>query len=188
MQLSKQHKIYAAILGLAVAALAADQFVMAPPPAEEVAAAPVTPQRTERKPAAPSTMPAVASAPAEAGNAAIAQRLKTVAAQQGAPTTAADAFTPSTSWVHVPEKKQEAAVSPDIELAKQFLRQHRLTAVMKSGGGGIAVIDGKPYKPGQQIDGFRLASVGERSAVLRRGVAKIEIKLRGAKDAVAASE
>lgn len=187
MRLSKQHKIYAAVLGLAVSALAADQLMTAPADAEaaEVAVA-ITPAPRSAQAVSTTTAPAATQAAPVADTETLAARLQEVAAAAAVDTQAvSDAFMPSQQWAKTDNPVEQA---PEIALAKTFLRQHRLTAVMKSGDGGVAVIDGKPFKPGQTVDGFRLVAVGERSAVLRRGVAKIELKLKQSETLVATSK
>ena len=63
------------------------------------------------------------------------------------------------------------------DAAREFLQRHRLTAVMRQTGGGVAIIDQKTVAVGQSLDGFRLVAVKERSAVLRRGQHRVELRL-----------
>ena len=50
-------------------------------------------------------------------------------------------------------------------------------AVMKQTGGGVAIIDKYTVPVGHTYDGFRLVAVKDRSAILRRGNLKVELKL-----------
>ena len=49
------------------------------------------------------------------------------------------------------------------ERARKFVADHRLSAVMDgTGRNAVAVIDGRPIRPGQSLDGFTLVSVSGR--------------------------
>ena len=81
-----------------------------------------------------------------------------------------DAFKPSSLWfpasVAVAVKTVPAPAVPPERIA-EFRSHHRLTAVMKSSGGVLAIIGGKVYVPGQQIaDGFSVRSIDEHGAVV----------------------
>jgi len=193
MHLTKQQKIYAAVLGLAVSAFAFDRFVLGPgdDAPEEVAAAPAgaarrpTPRRTPARPAG------VASARAAAARAAgdtapvpsatppastLSARLEALAAAQKLKLdNVGDAFKPSTVWVGSP--KQVAPTVEVVDAVAEFQKK-KLTAVMKQNSGGIAVIDKTYLSVGQSLDGFRLVAVKDRSAILRRGNQRVELRLR----------
>jgi hypothetical protein len=189
MQLTKQQKIYAAVLGLAVAAFGFDRFVLGPgeDSVEEVAAAPSSgrpaPRRTPARPAAARGMAAQsaaapaasASASASASTSTLAARLEAVAAARKLKLdSVGDAFKPSTAWVGTP--KQVAPTGELVDAVAEFQKK-KLTAVIKQGAGGFAVID-KIYLPvGQSMDGFRLVAVKDRSAILRRGNQRVELRL-----------
>lgn len=208
MKLTKTHKVYAAVLGLAVAAFAADRFVLSPAPEQAAdaaadyrpAAAPAAAARSHaaaRPTTIPTTAPAVAVAAEESSTSGLAARMQAVAgAKQLAAAPVADAFKPDNSWVPevVVAKPVEAAkpTGPSAETlaAKEFAQGHQLTGVMNTRGGGVAVINGKMLRPGQTIDGFRLVSVKARSAQLRRGKASVELRIQdgGAAGSVAAAK
>jgi hypothetical protein len=86
-----------------------------------------------------------------------------------------DAFRPSPVWVAAP--KQVAPVTELVDAVAEFQKK-KLTTVMKQGAGGIAVIDKTYLSVGQSMDGFRLVAVKDRSAILRRGNQRVELRLR----------
>ena len=86
-----------------------------------------------------------------------------------------DAFKPSPVWVGSP--KQVAPTTELVDAVAEFQKK-KLTAVMKQNSGGIAVIDKTYLSVGQSLDGFRLVAVKDRSAILRRGNQRVELRLR----------
>ena len=61
-------------------------------------------------------------------------------------------------------EKSAAPVAPKIDHAGNFAQTHTLTGVMKDKDGGMAIINGKLYRPGQYVDGFKLTKVGLKDA------------------------
>jgi len=192
MHLTKQQKIYAAVLGLAVSAFAFDRFVLGPgdDAPEEVAAAPAgaarrpTPRRTPARPAgvasakaAAAQAPAAGAAvPAASPTSTLSTRLEALAAAHKLKLdNVGDAFKPSPVWVGSP--KQVAPTVEVVDAVAEFQKK-KLTAVMKQNSGGIAVIDKTYLSVGQSLDGFRLVAVKDRSAILRRGNQRVELRLR----------
>jgi hypothetical protein len=181
MHLTKQQKIVSAVLGLAVAAFSVDRWVIGTPDASnEVAISPT--QRQTRAPRRPAVRPAAQAAvahaagmEASAGLSTLALRLEAVRQAHALDLQAIpDAFVPSSAWVG---SQRTAVVEDRPDAAKDFLNRHKLTAVMKQVGGGVAIIEGKTVAVGQSIAGFRLVVVKDRSAVLRRGNQRVELRL-----------
>ena len=179
MQLTKHQKMVGAVLGLAVAAFAVDRWVIGHAPADDAALA------TSPAPAARRTAPRpqrnrvpAAEQLADASQSAVstlAARLDEVArAQKLNLEVVNDAFRPPAAWVGT---QRTAIVEDRPDAAREFLQRHRLTAVMRQTGGGVAIIDQKTVAVGQSLDGFRLVAVKERSAVLRRGQHRVEMRL-----------
>ena len=179
MQLTKQQKIYAAVLGLAVAAFGFDRFVLGPGDATEEAAP--APRRTPARPVAKGAAPAPVSAQAAkaasaAATSTLAARLEAVAASRKLRLDkVGDAFRPSPAWVGTP--RTGPATTELVDAVAEFQKK-KLMAVMKQGSGGIAIIDKTALSVGQSMDGFRLVAVKDRSAVLRRGTQRVELRLR----------
>ena len=205
MQLTTQQKIYAAVLALAVAAFAFDRWVLGPPEGAEEYAAPTASSARKsaaRRPAArpvarqngvagpgvAAVTPEMPGQPAPGGNAAVqasagalAVRLQNVAqarAEKLNLNQVHDAFRPSASWIGAPKP---APVTPAEvrDAAAEFKEKYRnkLKTIIRQGVGGVAIIDNVAVAVGQSIDGFRLVAVKDRSAILRRGEQRVELRL-----------
>jgi hypothetical protein len=179
---TKSQKVSGGVLALAVVAFAVDRFVLdgGTPPAEAETA-----EQLVVKPAAPAA-PSQAGASVTSATAAtattpkgvsLASRLAALAeARRFQAAAADDAFRPSGEWLAAafpppPAPKAEQAkakpaapVAPKLDHAGAFVRSHTLDAVMKNKGGGMAIINGKLYRPGQYVDGFKLTKVGLKDA------------------------
>jgi hypothetical protein len=106
---------------------------------------------------------------------ALAARLQSVAqAQKLDLDHVADAFRPSVKWVGAP---RHPSTNRELTDAVKEFQKHKLMAVMKQSGGGVAIIDKWTVGVGQTLDGFRLVAVKDRSAILRKGTQKVELKL-----------
>ncbi len=189
---TKSQKISASVLALAVVAFGVDRFVLdggpvAPQaePAEQLlvsnpsSPAPAPPQATP----APATATVATNAAKRAGFAkgvSLASRLNAMAeARRFQADAAADAFRPSDQWLAdaappsaKPKptaaisvtKKAAKPVAPRIDHAANFMQSHTLTGVMKDKDGGMAIVNGKLYRSGQYVDGFKLTKVGLKEA------------------------
>lgn len=75
-----------------------------------------------------------------------------------------DAFSLPAPWFGDTTASTQAVMGP----VERFARTHRLTAVVVDGQDSYVLIDDRFLGLGQQIDGFVLASVGDRRAVFER--------------------
>ena len=185
MQLTKQQKIVGAFLVVAVAALVTDRFVIGHDDDDSAVVATARTQRTPapagRRPVARQAKPAVApqaDADLMSGNvAALADRLELVRASNSFNLDAVcDAFRPPAGMVGA---RKVETVDELQTAAKRFVERHKLGAVIrKQAGGGVAVIEDKMLSVGQSLDGFVLVAVKDRSAVLRRGNQRVELRLQ----------
>ena len=173
---TKSQKISAAVLALAAGAFAVDRWVLErPAEAAEVAdvAAPVTPASSR----ASASAPKVAAAAPQAVT--LASRLAALGeARRFSYEAAGDAVRPCDDWLAqaappaapgAPEPDNAPAaeaVAKKIDPAEVFRSQHTLNAVMTKQRGGMAIINGKLYAPGQTVDGFKLVKVDETEATL----------------------
>jgi len=165
MELSRERKIFVGLFVTAVAALGVDQMLPGPAGAS---AGVVSPTLTG----------AVGAGSSEAGGtpptgsigktlAVFAHKLQ--ALDQGGSldaTLAGDAFAVPAAWLQTPEPGspgQIASASPPGP------PQFSLSSVMPTKRGGVAVIDGKTYRQGEQVGAFTLELVEPRSVVMRRG-------------------
>lgn len=182
MQWTKQQKVYGAVLGLAVVAFGVDRWVIGhdDEAADAAHVADVAPRQSRRpapvqRSAEGRATAALVPAPAPLAPSTLASRLEEAARVQRLNLEQInDAFRPSTAWVGTP---RTATVAELRDEARDFLQRHRLTAVMKQTAGGVAIIDQKTVAVGQSLDGFRLVAVKDRSAVLRRGGQRVELRL-----------
>jgi hypothetical protein len=76
-----------------------------------------------------------------------------------------DAFKPPLEWL--PEIQEQAPQTPEDQRTEQFRRAHKLSAVITGPAGDAAVIAGRTVLVGQQFEGFKLVSIGDRRAVFQ---------------------
>lgn len=194
MQLTKQQKIAAAVLALAVAAFITDRWVIGHDVAEDAVAATGAPVRQPagqaRRPAAAPAVAATPTTESAYGNAAaLAARLENLrmgAAANGRPMNleaVRDAFRPPTALVG----SRKAETTDELaDAAKRFADKHKLAAVIKrQTGRSVAIIEDKSagsssltVAVGQALDGFTLVAVKDRVAILRRGTQRVELRLQ----------
>lgn len=165
MELSRERKIFVGLFVTAIGALGVDQVFLSPSGAS---AGVVSPALTG----------AVASTPAEAGLApstgSVGKTLAEFARKlQGLddsasldPALAGDAFAVPVAWLQTPETVSEPLAA---QASPPGPPRFSLSSVMPTKRGGVAVIDGKTYRQGEQIGDFTLEAVEPRSVVVRRG-------------------
>jgi hypothetical protein len=183
MQLTKQQKIYAAVLLLAGAAFAVDRWVIGHGPEE--ASASTAKARTSAAQPAPAVTPGASNvaayprgtisvAPSTAGprqgpSRSLAVRFQEVVKFERLDLSSVpDAFRPSRRWdpPDAPPVTPVAPPPPRFDLAAQFKSRHKLNAVIASGA-GVALVGGKWYSVGQQLDGLTLVAVTRHAAVFK---------------------
>ena len=175
MTLSVKHKVYGAVLVVGVIAVTLDRVVILP----DQAAAGRLPSEHYAV-VQPATTPAASPSQSPAGSistagAVIADRLNEMAVTRGFDLQhVPNAFVPPKSWevTETPPSRPAGRVA-----AETFELTHVLTGVMAAGGGGYAIIDGKTLFIGQELDGFELIRVSQRSAVLESNGVRIELVL-----------
>jgi biotin carboxyl carrier protein len=173
MKLNTQKVVYLGILGLAAVAFAADRWVFGP------AAASAQPVGAGVAHAAPKIVAAGPSQDALAGLASLSSRLTKAAGEDGVNLDQVkDVFRPSAVWA-----VKQVETAKGASLADEFREKHQLLAVMSGTRGGIAIINGKTVRKGQTIDGFRLTSVREKSAVFENADGIVELALKKGADA-----
>ena len=177
MSITTKHKVYGCVLVTGLSAFAADKTFFAPSDAaaqDSFVSGYAMTSSTSILAAARSDLAAMANLPAEGSD--IADRLSAVVEARSLDLNVVGvAFKPSPSWFG-----DDGTVQPqDLggPAAARFVRSHRLMAVMAGGANGSAIIDDKCLFIGQQIDGFRLISVGDRNAVLESNGIRVELEL-----------
>jgi len=181
MVLSKKRKIYVGLLALAAIGLIVDRMVLAPSemaPAESVAS-PMPSRSEDSAPKAPALLQAARQTGArQASGPSLAERLQALAeARDLELANVKNAFRTAEPWGVELRTPKPAVIQDDTARIEKFCRDHRLMAVMVASDGGRAIVDGKSYRIGQQLDGFRLISVTERTAVWASGTRRATLTL-----------
>jgi hypothetical protein len=168
-----------AVLGLGALALIADRMFSGPTEAQALDDASTL--HAPAGPAAASGAPAAASAQGSAPQAA-PSRATLLRRMQELPEAAdfeqasrRDAFKPPAEWLPVVEEVQ--AQTPRDTRVDDFVRTHRLRAVMSGPGGGFAVVSGRPIQLGYELDGFTLVRIGARSVTFKSDDAEVVLSL-----------
>ena len=82
-------------------------------------------------------------------------------------------FSLPSSWSNLNEKP---ARTP-LDAGEVFARRHQLTAVVLDGPQSYVLIDDRLLRPGQEIDGFRLVAVENRSALFEGAGMRVRLEL-----------
>lgn len=175
---SRERNVFIGILGVALAGLAVDRVFLgsgATGPAEASAAA----EEYAVDPFSDVLEVELVEAADEAEplTSALAGRLEEFARSDQRDTgDLPDIFEPSASWRGMPSSDGAVASRP-ASPAEAFQAAHRLNAVMLSDSKPGAVVDGQFLTIGQDLDGFVLTSVNERSAVFKAENEQAELAL-----------
>jgi hypothetical protein len=178
VKLSKQRKVYVALLGLGLLVLAVDKFMLAPegagatepPLPSDTPAADATPQ-PKAEPSAPPSGPAKPP---------LANRLAEALRPDAAP--ARDGFRASPSWIQPPKGEESEAPAP-VTKADKFIANHKLMMILTKTVNQelvhTAVIAGKVYRIGDALDGFTLAFIDHeaRRVVFKADGESVELAL-----------
>jgi len=168
MGLSRERKIFVGLLGVAGLALVVDRGVLQP---GEVSAKEVSLTDTIATLAASAGTPGTGKTDEGAVllPAMLAERLNLTGMDGGATT---NAFALPASWVPTPR-------GPGPENRGSAPLTLKLSAVMPSRTGGIAIINGATVRVGEEVEhsGYRLARVTEGTAVLEHGDRTLELSL-----------
>jgi len=166
VRLTKERKLYLAVLGLGLVALSADRLFFAP------AGAQAAPGSSELPPESPSTRTAAkpskpAAAAPENTEPALAERLRTVSFWD--PAKMRDAFEAPVEWVGPRVAPKVEPPAEDSEFAKN--RKHWLSTVMilpareatpttpASPATPVAIIGGGRYRVGDTLDNYKLVEI-----------------------------
>jgi hypothetical protein len=179
MKVTLQQKITFGVLGLAAIAFVVDRCTSTPAPAS--ASAVVRPVAkvgaAVRAAVAKASINTIPASDNLASLASFSERLQQIAGAEHVDTLHVnDAFVPSVQWAGA-RHETDSDAADRLAAANQFREHHKLIAVMLSGKGGIALLDGKPLRPGQLADGFKLTELHERSAVFTRGQAQVQLNV-----------
>ncbi len=170
MTLTKRQKTLLATFFIGLAALVVDRTFLRPQGG--AAAASADPLAASDK-----QVSLVANIPvleAQTGPTGVARRLNRLwSDKEGNPESGRDPFALAAPWYD----KVEAGDSNTPDEAALFVSGHQLTAVVIDPRGSYAVVNDHLLIPGQSLDGFKLVSVGNRSAVFEQGPRRAVLEL-----------
>jgi hypothetical protein len=161
MSLSKRQKILSAVFLIGLVGLAADRTILRPRGGPQAASADA-PASSQAAAVPSGSGPVAEKTPARVG---VAERLNRLwSGQETGPQELRDPFSLPAAWSDTGAANKER--TPDT--IGTFLRRHQLKAVMMQGEEACALVDDSFLVPGQFVEGFKLVSVGYRSAVFER--------------------
>lgn len=167
--MNKQRKTIIVLLGVAMLALVIDRVFMDGESGPRTAAANTSvPQVTID--ATTSTTPKVSE---DDANFVLARRLEQLQqSQQFNLTAVPNAFEPSTSWiqpkVEIVQHTKPKTQGSSFDLSEQFVKEHHLIAVLGTGEGGTAIVNGKRWTVGNAVKGWTLTNITIRTAVFEK--------------------
>jgi len=155
VRLSRERKVYLGVLGLGLSVLAADRLLFSVTDTQAATAdSSLPPESSNAVPrgAAPEhprpTEPAAAREPFSVRLAAVA-----VWSDYGM----RDAFVAPAEWVGARPAPEKAAPKEPAE--SLFAQKYKVTAVMTTPQGGVAIINGKAHRVGEIVDGYTLVDI-----------------------------
>jgi len=161
MNLTKRQKMLSAVFLLGLVGLVADRTILRPQGGPSAASA----QSVSETPSAVGPSDSVPAADSAAAPATVAERLnRLLSGPTASPDELRNPFSMPPSWSGTGATTAEKP--PDT--TDVFLRKHQLKAVVMQGQEACAQIDDSFLVPGQSVDGFKLLSVNERTAVFER--------------------
>jgi len=179
MRLSRQQKIYLAILALALGALLVNRLFRSresvtaeasaysdPLPGETIPAPALVFDKKTRGPDPNSQPPSIK----------LAKRLQILWPDEGLNLDQArDAFSLPAAWL-----AEVYAQNPLVEgdATARFAKSHQLKAVLVDGQTSSALVDDHLLIPGQELDGFKLVAIDEDSATFEAGTKRVILKLK----------
>ncbi len=179
---TKERKILAAILAIALLILMVDQFSGGPAPADAQSDTPAAsiPRSPQELPTATnSAEPVATEAIADAGPS-VARMLSVIRGNTDYdPQQVDNAFAPSSQWAGDAQNAQPQ--TDDRSDAEAFVQAHRVTAIMRGERGGYAIINGNIVRVGQKLNGFTLIEVSPSAVVFRSEKWEIELPLETGK-------
>ena len=178
MKLSRQQKIYLAILALVLGALLVDRlFRSRQTVAAEASAYSVLADETTAAPALVFDKKTRGPEPnSQPPSIKLAQRLEILLPDECLDSDQArDAFSLPAAWLD-----ELCAQNPlgQADAAARFAKSHQLKAVLIDGKMRFALVDDHLLIPGQELDGFKLVAVNQSSATFAAGTKRVILKLK----------
>jgi hypothetical protein len=171
VKISKKGIASVAVLALGVLALIADRTVFAPassdaaPPAPSGDEAPLATAKPKTEPAAPRGKP-------------LSEKLSDAATAQGTSGRAVvDAFHATGAWA-VAKSTDSASVASSPFESEKFLASHKISSVgATKGGEWHAIIDHRPYKVGDRLDGLELIGIDRNGVEFQTSAGSLRLDL-----------
>lgn len=167
MRFTKRQKIMLVVFGVGLVGLAIDRVFVRSQGGPAAASAGSSPSAT----ASPLPAPDLPAAPQETPAAQCLNRLwsdKEVDFDR-----VRNPFSLPLSWSNGTEKPSRTP----LDAGALFAKRHQLAAVVLDGPRSYVLIDDRLLRPGQDIDGFRLVSVGDLSALFERAGTRVSLEL-----------
>lgn len=161
MKLTRERKIFGAVLVIALGGLGWDQLRGSSPASADASA-----EADSLLMATTGSSNKSALHSATAGDeVSLASRLTSLAQATGttSPATIRDVFKPANTWL-----SNALGSNTTVAAADKFALQHKLSTISQNAsGGGVAVVDGKMLNVGAKIDGYKLISVNRQAAIFQ---------------------
>src|SRR6266568_71057 len=154
--MTARRKAFVALLAIGAAALAADRLI----PGSDNSAAETEPDLVVAQ--APGGAKAASPASAAPATLSLSDRISRAVEQATPDPSSRDIFRVPLAWIG-PQKSGAEIGAPVAQM--RFDETHRLTGLILAGDRTGALIDGMLIKVGQSIDGYRLVSVANNTAV-----------------------
>lgn len=171
MKLTKERRIYGAVLGLALAAIGADRVLLGPGPAGPATAA--------AGPAAAGILPGPPETAPGARGEILADRLRALEGSWGIDVEGVDdVFRASDGWPTDVAVEEVEGMPEEVEVRLEPVA-FKLTAVMSRPSGGWVIVNGELLRPGQGLRGWTLVEVKESAATFKSEGREIQVSMDG---------
>jgi hypothetical protein len=174
MAISRERKILIAIFGIAIMALGADRLFLDSSTDPNRASAAMSAMPSASRNTKPSPQKNLLQSTGKP-TVNISEQLAAVSSTRKLDVTKVkDAFVAPVNWSGAPAEQQK---DDEQALGREFTKKHRLMAVMVADGGHYAIVDGRCYSIGHDLDGFVLERLTQRSSHWQRGHVRVELSL-----------
>ena len=169
-------KVLAVVLGLGITAIVMDRFVFGYATTGPSAAVAIPFQELSGVEVASSASEAIQDGDVQSTDVVtLANRLDSIAQeQQLCLSTVPNALQLPSGWG---VSRRPGSVVTQLHPIEAFLSNHQLEAVVATHSGGCVIIGGQTIHVADQLDGFKLESVGQRSAVFVAGDQRVKLNL-----------
>jgi len=178
MVLSKRQKILVVSLAVSLLALVYDRLQLGSNPIRpSPAAGSVIPDAPVAEPGA--ALPTAAGAnSSKTPKSTLTDRLEDLAkARRLDGMDVRDAFRPPEGWMPRIAVQHPTPPASEADKARRFAEEHPLKAILVGPGGSRAIVDDQCLRIGQELGGFELVSINNRSVVLVSNGVRVTLRL-----------